>query len=72
MNVEALTVLITTQPWLLRIMVVMAIAGIASVLYALAMRIEQLWLRKPRKATRNYPVGNLGTPAMRPDLKCWS
>ena len=72
MNTEALSVLLTTQPWLLRIMVVTAIVAIAGSLYALATYVQRMWLQKPRKTASNYAVGNLGNPGMRPDLKCWS
>jgi len=72
MNTEALSVLLTTQPWLLRIMVVTAIVAIAGSLYALATYVQRFWLKKARESANNYSVGNIGNRGLRRELKCWS
>ena len=72
MTLETWVIFLSTNPWVLRVMVVVALVTTASILYAVATYAERIWSKKPRQSESQRGFGQAVVSDLRPNLKCYS
>lgn len=72
MTIESWVIFLSTNPWVLRVMVVVALVTTVSILYAAATYVERMWPRKPQQTEKRREFGQAVVSDLRPNLKYYS
>jgi len=72
MTIESWVIFLSTNPWVLRVMVVVALVTTVSILYAAATYVERMWPRKPQQTEKQREFGQAVVSDLRPNLKYYS
>jgi len=72
MTIESWVIFLSTNPWVLRVMVVVALVTTVSILYAVATYVERMWPREPRQTEKQREFGQVVVSDLHRDLKYYS
>ena len=72
MTIESWVIFLSTNPWVLRVMVVVALVTTVSILYAAATYVERMWPKKPPQTENQRELGQAVVTRRGPKPRCLS